>query len=413
MGLFSMLFQKRGAHGPLDDFWYSPFMGATANSGAEVNEVTALNYSAVYNAISLIAGTVGSLPLHLMRRKPKSKEYAIANPLYKVLHSKPNEYMTAMSFRECMTAHVLSWGNCFAEKITDFSGNVIELWPIPPNYVEIKIEDGVLTYVVTIENKRWVWDRRKMFHVPGLGYNGINGYSVIQKARETIGLGLASEEFGARWFGSGTHPGVILSHPNKIGKEAHDSLKNDLISKYSGLGKSHRLLLLEEGMKIENIGFSPEDSQFLETRQFQVPEVARWFNLPPHKLKDLTKSSFNNIEQEQISFVTDSILPWLIRFESAYNTQLIPPESRGLYTKHIVEGLLRGDAESRGNFYHQRFLGGSIKPNEIRSLEDQDPDPNPMADELWVPMNMVPMSMAKAYIEKAYEDKKQNQTNSE
>ena len=213
MGFFSKLFETRGAPGPLDDYWYSPFMGVKSHSGAEVNEATALNYSAVYNAISLIAGTVGSLPLHLMRHKPKSKEYAVSNSLYKVLHDQPNEYMSAMAFRECITAHVLAWGNCFAEKVFDYAGNVVELWPIPPTYVEINIDKGVLKYIVTIDGKRWIWGRDKMFHVPGLGFNGITGYSVIQKAKESIGLGLAAEEFGARWFGAGTHPGAVLSHP--------------------------------------------------------------------------------------------------------------------------------------------------------------------------------------------------------
>jgi HK97 family phage portal protein len=209
---------------------------------------------------------------------------------------------------------------------------------------------------------------------------------------------MAMETFGSRYFGNGTHPGVVVSHPGKLGPDAHKNLKASIETAHAGLGQSHRLLLLEEGMKVENLSIPPNDSQFLESRQFQVPEVARWFNLPPHKLKDLTRSSFNNIESEQISFVTDSILPWLVSLEQNYGMQLL---TRGdklnygsgrLYWKHRVEGLLRGDAESRAAFYGAMLDRGVFSVNDVRGLEDMDPVPG--GDIHLVPLNMTTLERA-------------------
>src|SRR5664280_3839311 len=213
----------------------------------------------------------------------------------------------------------------------------------------------------------------------GLGFDGFVGYSVIAMARKSIGLGMALETFGALYFGQGTHPGVIVSHPTSLSAQSQANLKASLIEEYSGLGKTHRLMLLDEGMKLEKLGIPPNDSQFLESRQFQIPEIARFFNLPPHKLKDLTKSSFSNIEQEQMSYVTDCILPWLVTLEQNYNMQLLTLSDKSLsgygrlYFKHSFEGLLRGDMAARGSFYTALFGLGALSSNDIRAYEDKDP----------------------------------------
>jgi len=213
------------------------------------------------------------------------------------------------------------------------------------------------------------------------------------------------ETFGSNYFGNGTHPGVIVSTPGKLDPAVKADIKASLTEAYSGLGKSHRLMLLQDGMKIENVGVAPNDSQFLESRQFQIPEVARWFNLPPHKLKDLTKSSFSNIESEQISFVTDSILPWLIRFEQHYNMQLLTESEqfkRGIYTRHNVDGLMRGNSKDRAEYYAKMFGIGAMSPNDIREKEDWDPSDNEYADELFVPVNnMIPLSKIDEFMDKA------------
>ena len=369
--------------------------GAQSLSGEVVTEETALTYSAVWNAITLISGTVGALPLHLMQKQGEKKRLADSNPLYPVLHDSPNPYMSAMNFREAITAHVLSWGNGFAEKVINGTGEIRQLWPIPPNRViKLEIIDDNLWYLINIGSEQKWFPREKIFHVAGLGFDGFVGYSPVRMAMKSIGLGMAMESFGSRYFGNGTHPGVIVSHPGKLSTTAHDNLKQSLTESYSGLGNSHRLLLLEEAMKIEKVGIPPEESQFLESRQFQIPEIARWFNLPPHKLKDLTKSSFNNIESEQISFVTDSILPWLIRFEQNYNMQLLTDRQKRekLYYKHVVEGLLRGDAKSRAEYYAKMFGIGAMSINEIRGKEDFDPVEG--GDVHLVPMNMTTLENA-------------------
>lgn len=369
--------------------------GSVDVSGENVTEETALTYSAVWNAVNLISGTVASLPLHLMRKSAKKKILADGKKLYWVLDSQANPYMSAMTFRETMMAHILTWGNGFAEIVRNGINEVIQLWPIAPNRVKILDDGGVIRYQIQVGNQKVILPRERVLHIPGLGFDGFQGYSPIAMARKSIGLGMAMETFGSLYFGQGTHPGLVVSHPGKLSQAAHDNLKKSLTDGYSGLGQSHRLLLLEEGMKPEKLLIPPDESQFLESRSFQIPEIARWFNLPPHKLKDLSRSSLNNIEAEQISFVTDSILPWLIRLEQAYNMQLlsIGEQNQGsLYFKHIVEGLLRGDADSRGKFYQQLWQIGAMSINEIREKEDMDPITG--GDEYFVPMNYVPLSRA-------------------
>ncbi len=376
-------------------FWN--LVGSQTTSGENVTPDTALTYSAYFNAISLISGTIGSLPLHLMQRKAENKKrIADDRPQYRVMHDCWNPYMTAMAGRECLMAHALGWGNGYAEKVYNGLGELAELWPITPDRVTPEMKDNKLVYRIHMPDGQDIYlSREKILHVPGLGFDGFTGYSIASLAAKSIGLGMAMETFGSEYFGQGTHPGVIVSHPGKLSAEASSNMRAALTAAYSGLGKSHRLMLLEEGLKLEKIGIPPNDSQFLESRQFQIPEIARWFNLPPHKLKDLTKSSFSNIESEQISFVTDSILPWLVRLEQNYNMQLLAPneqQRQRLYFKHVVEGLMRGDAASRAAFYSVMFDKGIMSINEIREKEDMDPIEG--GDIHLVPMNMTSLENA-------------------
>jgi len=371
--------------------------GSQSLSGENVTEQTALTYSAVWNAVSLISGTIGALPLHLMQRKGKTKQIVDDRRLYRVMHDQANPYMTAMAFRECLMAHVLTWGNGYAEKVINGYGEVIELWPITPNRVTPFMQDGVLVYRITMPTgPNVILPRENILHVPGLGFDGFQGYSVIAMARKSLGLSMAMETFGSKFFGNGTNPSMVVSHPGQL--KDPKAMREALSAVYAGLGQSHRMMLLEDGMKVEKYGIPPNDCQFLESRQFQIPEVARWFNLPPHKLKDLTRSSFSNIESEQISFVTDSILPWLVRLEANYNMQLLTPSDKSLsgygrlYFKHIVEGLLRGDATSRAAFYTVMLDKGVFSINEVREKEDMDPVPG--GDIHLVPMNMTTLENA-------------------
>jgi HK97 family phage portal protein len=301
--------------------------GSQSLSGEVVTESTALTYSSVWNAVSLYSGTISTLPLHLLRQKTQKTLHVDEKRLYRVLHDQFNSLMTAQIGREVMMGHILLWGNAYAEIVRNGLGDIIELWPISPNRVRPFREDGQVYYEITVDTEKVILPREKVLHIPGLGFDGMVGYSVVSMARKSFGLGMALETFGALYFGQGTHVGCILSHPGKLDDKARANLTESFAG-IDGLAKSHRKIILEEGMKLEKIGIPPEDSQFLESRQFQIAEIARWFNLPPHKLKDLSRSSFSNIESEQISFVTDSVLPWLVRFEQNYNMQLLTEAER-------------------------------------------------------------------------------------
>jgi len=372
--------------------------GSQSVSGENVTEHTALTYSAVFNAITLISGTIGALPCHLMQRKGEKKRIADDRRMYRVLHDEFNPYMTAMAGRECLVAHALAWGNGYAEKVYNGYGELVELWPITPDRCRPEMKNGALVYRIRVGNEDIFLPRERVLHVPGMGFDGFMGYSVVSMARKSIGLGMALETFGALYFGQGTHPGVIVSHPGKLSTQASSNLQTSLTTEYGGLGKSHRLLLLEEGMKLEKIGIPPDDSQFLESRQFQIPEIARWFNVPPHKLKDLTKSSFSNIESEQQSFYGDTILPWLVRLEQNFNMQLLSSSDKDysgrgrLYWKHNAEGILRADTAARASYYSSMFNIGALSINEIRAYEDKDPVDG--GDIHLVPLNMTSLENA-------------------
>jgi HK97 family phage portal protein len=301
--------------------------------------------------------------------------------------------MTAQVGREVLEAHVLAWGNGYAEKVYNGQGDLVELWPIPPNRCDPVIEDGELLYDIDVGGEKKRFTREKILHVPGLGFDGFTGYSVIAMARESIGLGMAMEKFGAKFFGNGAHLGVVVTHPKSLTEKAEDNIKRSFIEKQSGLDNAHRMLFLQEGMTVSSLGLPPEDSQFIEGRQFQITDIARWFNIPPHKLKDMTKSSFSNIESEQTSFVIDSILPRCVRLESNFGMQLLSDleQRQGYYFNHNLAGLLRGDSEARAKFYTAMFNVGALSPDDIREKEDFDPLPDGIGDRYFVQLNMAPL----------------------
>lgn len=394
MGLVSKMFNQ-GSWSAADDRWYAPYLGLETNAGARVDQNTALNIPAVWACIRIIAESIGSLPLHLYTRQGRGKNRATTHPLYLLLHDRPNPEMTAMSFRETMTAHVLSWGNCYAEKEIDQTGRVKALWPIGPDRVEPRrdMDTGEIFYNVRPDASGATMriPREQMLHVPGLSYNGLVGYSPITKMREAIGLALATEEFGARFFGAGTHPGLIVSHPTKLGEIAHKNLRESLATTYSGLGKAHRLLLLEEAMKVEKIGVNPEEAQFLMTRRFQLAEIARIYRVPMHMLADMEKgASYASIEQMSLDFVIHTLRPWMVRFEQAYNNQLFLTdlERRRYFWEHLADGLLRGDQKSRYESFAIGRNWGWLSADDIREIENMNPLPDGKGEVYLQPLNM-------------------------
>jgi len=362
-------------------------------SGVNVDEHSALNLAAVFAAVNIISGDISTLPLGLFKTVSNKRKRITDHPSLQVLTYRANPIMPAINVRRTLTAHMLSWGNMYAEIVRDGVNNVVELWPLTPDRVIPKWRSGTVVYEIDRGSTTpKIIQREGILHISGLGYNGITGYSVIRKAAESIGLSMASEKFGARYFGANTNMGGAIKYPRALGPDAKKNLAASL-SGYTGSDNSHRWMILEQGMEIEKLGFSPDDSQFLQTRQFQVPEIARWFNMPPHKLKDLTRSTFSNIEEQETEYVVSCLVPWLTIIEQNYNIQLLTEKEHrlGYYFKHNVKGLLRGSSAARAEYYTKRFYLGTITPNEIRAFEDEDPLETEYADKTYIQQNLMPL----------------------
>lgn len=413
MGIVSRIERRFafGSTGATDDKWYHPggFFyggggGVKTKSGSHVSELNAMQLSVVWCCIKILAEDSASLPLHLYRRLPNGgKEKATDHPLYMLMHDQPNQEMTSMQFRETFAAHLLSWGNGYAEKEygKGWIGRtqVIALWPIGPHRVTpFRDERRQLFYRITMPAGRQnvILPRRQILHAPGLSYDGIIGYSPIAAARESIGLGMSLEEYGELYFGNGTHPGGIVEHPNKLGPDGHKNLRESLAETYSGLGKAHRLMLLEDGMKFQKIGIPNDEAQFLESRKFQNVDIgSRIYRLPPQMYGEYDKAStYASAEQFSIDYVTRTLRSWLVRLEQAYSMALLTEDERKeYYFEHNLEGLLRGDSAARADFYQKLFGIGGITPNIIAELENWNPI-GPEGDKRFVPLNMIPLEEA-------------------
>jgi HK97 family phage portal protein len=362
----------------LVDWWG----GGASYAGPVVNESTALNYSAMWACVRVASETVGSLPLHLYRRLPNGgRELAVKHPLNYLLQEEPNPEMTSVRWRTAAQAHIETWGNHYCLKEYDGAGRIIGLWPLKPGQMTIKRnpETRLIEYHYTGDDGTlYPFPASWILHVPGWGYDGLVGYSPVQMAKQAIGLGLATEEFGARFFGSGAHPSGIFERPAKDVKalsiEAAARLKADLAKQYAGIGKAGGIMLLEEGLTFKSIDVPNDTAQFLQTRAFQLSEMARIHRLPPHKVGDLEHATFSNIEHQAIEFVTDSILPRIVLWEQELNRSLLLPRERGeFYFKHNLAGLLRGDTKSRYEAYKIAREGGWLSEEEIREFEDMNP----------------------------------------
>jgi HK97 family phage portal protein len=371
------------------------FSGPKASAGVLVNEHTALNYSAFWAAISLISGDVASLPLIYYKRLPKGgKERYHEHPNYKILHDEPNPEMSSFVFRETMQAHVLSWGNAYAEIERTAAGHPLHLWPITPDRVEVLRDSSGLLYRVRGQKgaQGVVIPARDMLHIPGLGWDGTVGYSVVEKARESLGLGIATERFGGSFFGNGSVFGGVLTHPQRLGDEGLKNLRESVNARHTGVENSHRFMILEEGVSYTQLGVKPNDAQFLETRKFQITEIARWFNLPVHKLREMDNSSVRaNIEQEARDYIGSTLRRWLVRWEQEIVRKLISPRERNIqFAEHLVDGMLRGDTAARHAAYAHGRQWGYYSVDDIREWENLNPLPDGAGKIYLVPANMTP-----------------------
>lgn len=395
------------------------FTGGTKSAtGVNVTPDRALQASAVYACVRVLAETIASLPLHVYKRLARGKEKATDHYLYPILHDAPNPEMTSFEFRETMMGHLCLRGNAYAEKVIDRAGRVKELWPLNPDRVTVERDKATkqLVYTVTIpdEARKVELGSDRILHIRGLSGDGIIGYSPIKLARESIGLSLATEEYGARFFGNGSRPGGVLEHPGKLGAEARKNLKKSWEDMHQGLEQSHRIAILEEGLKWHQIGIAPEEAQYLETRQHQTTDIARIFRVPPHMIGDLTRSTNNNIEHQGIEFAVYTMTPWCVRFEQGFRQRLFDVDDTNYFAEFLINGLLRGDINSRYNAYAIGRQWGWLSADDIRELENQNPLPDGQGKTYLLPLNMVPADQTAKVGDMAkekglQEDKKQKQ----
>lgn len=335
-----------------------------------------LSLPAVFACIRVLSETIASLPLLTYRvRRDGARERATDHYLYRMLHRQANPEMTAFEFEELVSSHCAGWGNAYAEMVIDGAGRVTEVWPLRPDRMIVRRRNGLLEYLYTWPNgQQEVFPAWRIHHRRALGGDGIVGYSPLRVAMLAVALGLATEEFGARFFSNGARPGFALEHPGALSDKAYDRLRASWREEHQGVANSHKTRILEEGMKIHEIGIPPEEAQFLQTRTFQAQEIARIFRVPPHKIGLLENATFSNIEHQAIEFVTDTIRPWLVRFEQAiWRDMLSAPDQESVYAEYLVDGLLRGDLASRYNAYATGRQWGWLSVNDIRRLENMDP----------------------------------------
>lgn len=407
MGILSGLFHSRDKPtNATSGSSYRFFLGGST-SGKTVTERSAMQITAVYSCVRILAEAIAGLPLHLYTYKEDGgKEKAIGHPLYLLLHDEPNPEMSSFVFRETLMTHLLLWGNAYAQIIRNGKGEVVALYPLMPNRMTVdRDSSGQLFYSYQMNNSdaptmkagTVILKPSDVLHIPGLGFDGLVGYSPIAMAKNAIGLAIATEEYGAKFFANGATPGGLLEYPGTV--KDPDRVRESWNKGFSGSQNAGKVAILEEGMKYTPISIAPEQAQFLETRKFQINEIARIFRVPPHMVGDLEKSSFSNIEQQSLEFVKYTLDPWVVRWEQSLSRALFTPEEKKQYFfKFNVEGLLRGDYQSRMNGYATARQNGWMSANDIRELENLDRIPAEEGGDLYlINGNMLPLVHAGAF----------------
>lgn len=421
MGIFSGLFRSRDApQNRTSGSAYSFFLG-NSTSGKRVNERSAMQMTAVYSCVRILSEAVAGLPLHFYRYTDGgSKEKAVEHPLYFLLHDEPNPEMTSFVFRETLMTHLLLWGNAYAQIIRNGKGEVMALYPLMPDRMTVdRDEKGRIYYeyntssddAPTMKGSTVKLSPSDVLHIPGLGFDGLVGYSPIAMAKNAIGMAIACEEYGAKFFANGAQPSGVLEHPGTLKDPGR--VRESWQQTFGGSRNANKVAVLEEGMKYTPISISPEQAQFLETRKFQINEIARIFRVPPHMVGDLEKSSFSNIEQQSLEFVKYTLDPWVSRWEqSMVRSLLTADEKKRYFIKFNVDGLLRGDYQSRMNGYATARQNGWMSANDIRELENLDRIPEELGGNLYlINGNMTKLQDAGIFAGASTENGKENSEN--
>jgi HK97 family phage portal protein len=369
--------------------------GGGVFTGKAVTVDTAMGHVPIMAAIRVISENIASIPLQVFERLPQGKRLAPDHRLYGMLHDSPNPEMSSMTFREVMQSHIESWGNAYAEIEYDTDGFPLHLWPLRPSDMTVYREDGRLIYLYrTPDGKDQRLRREQVFHIPGLGYDGRIGYSPIHMARQAIALGQAIEEFAGRFYANDARPGLAIKLAPEIemDEEAKKRLAESFDATHAGLKNKHRTAVLDEGMDISEIGWPPELGTLLaESQKWTVPTVSRIFNLSPHMLHDLERSTFNNIEEQGLNVSTYQFRPRTVKWDQQIKLQLMRNDPRH-FAEHNLDGFLRGKIEDRMKAYWQMFQMGAISPNEIRASENRNHRDDPDGDLFYVPVNIAAVS---------------------
>lgn len=424
MNILSGIFRSRDKpHNRTAGSFYNFLLGPSA-AGKNVTERSAMQMTAVYCCVRILSEALAGMPLHFYRyTADNGKEKAVEHPLYFLLHDEPNPEMTSFIFRETLMTHLLLWGNAYSQIIRNGKGEVVGLYPLMPDRMRVdRDEHGKLYYEYTVydaddvhgrtgTDKSWRIVRLSPYdvlHIPGLGFDGLVGYSPIAMAKNAIGLAMATEEYGSKFFANGAAPSGVLEHPGTV--KNPQKLRESWQATFGGSGNANKIAVLEEGMKYTPISISPEQAQFLETRKFQIDEIARIFRIPPHMIGDLERATFSNIENQSIEFVKYTLDPWVSRWEQSMSRALLTPEEKRKYFfRFNVDGLLRGDYKSRMDGYAVGINNGIMSPNDCRQLENMDLIPEELGgNQYMVNGNMVPLKDAgAAYNKNATEGRKE------
>lgn len=388
-----MLFEKRSVTMVPEDLWRTKGDRSTP-TGLTITPENALNVTTVYQAIRFLSFMVASLPLITYQKKGEDRQRATNHTLYYLLHDQPNEEMTSFDLISLMASHVFGRGNGLAEIVFNSSGVIESLWPLRPDRVQlVRNINFELRYVVTLperfNSEKRVLRPEQVWHWRGLTNEGLWGLSVLSMHRNAVALSKATEEFGSAYFGNGAEPGVVLKHPGTLNDDVYDRITESWEQAHMGLNKAHRAAILEEGMSIEKIGFNPQDSQFLDTRKFQVLEIARMFGIPPHLLFELSNATFTNIEQQSLELLKYHLRPWLVNFEQQIKRSLFLDRERkaGYYSEFLVDAIERGDLATRFQAYVSGFGNGFYTINDVLRKENANTI-GEMGDKRFVPMNM-------------------------
>ncbi len=366
--------------------------GDETYTGEPVSVEGSLAVTSVLAGFTILSEDTASLPLILYRRLKRGKERASDNPYYALMHDAPNPEHTSMVFREIMAGHLVGWGNFYGQLIWDRKGVVQEIWPLRPDRMRVFRDNGTRKYIYRqVNGVERAFRQDEILHIPAFGFDGLTGLSRITQARNAIGLSIAAEKFGSKFFANDARPGVVLKHPGLLGDEAYKHLKESWNDMHQGANNSHKPAILEEGLDIASIGIPPEDAQFLQTRQFQVAEVARIFRIPPHMIGDVQKSTSwgTGIEQQELGYLSHTLRPWLTRIEQQLNKDLLlQAEKKEYLFEHLVDVLLRTDTSARFEAYAKAITTGFMTRNQAREKENWNPIDG--LDDPLVPLNMEP-----------------------